>query len=167
VQCSSLLNTDVAGSDHVMGQCRYTSANVVINGTWWVGSYGLNPDGEIGPFVGFRSSTDGGSHWTEPTAPAGSPLTVSHSLFGEKVGDVSGCFCFFVCAVYPFQNPCIQTAQAYAGASAASSVQSFPGAVSLGHYATVGTPGNFDNRERIVQLHAGRVLGRRCRRYAH
>ena len=58
-------------------QGRYTCANAVANGTWWVGSYGLAVGDaacaagtgvlqfcEMGPFVGFRSSTDGGaSHW--------------------------------------------------------------------------------------------------------
>ena len=76
---------------------RYTSANAVINGTWWTGTYGLgmttNPNRtfqqsvEIGPFVGFRYSTDMGATWTEPAAPGGAALSVGRSLFGEKVGD--------------------------------------------------------------------------------
>jgi len=75
---------------------RYTSATVVLNGTWWTGTYGLAlaPLGskdvsktvEMGPFVGFRSSIDDGRHWAEPLTPSGHALNVSHSLFGEKPG---------------------------------------------------------------------------------
>ena len=69
-------------------------------GTIWVGTYGLNATGprdacwqngfqgpcqELGPFVGFRSSTDAGRRWDEPTGPGGEPLTVSAPLF-ETLG---------------------------------------------------------------------------------
>ena len=81
-------------------QGRYTCANVVANGTWWVGSYGLAVGDaacsagtgvlqfcEMGPFVGFRSSRDGGRTWREPRDPAsGAALNVSHTLFGERAG---------------------------------------------------------------------------------
>jgi hypothetical protein len=69
---------------------RYTSANAVINGTWWTGTYGLGLSHqtnslsiEIGPFVGFRFSISDGRNWSEPSAPDGSPLNVSHNLFKE------------------------------------------------------------------------------------
>ena len=79
---------------------RYTSANVVINGTIWVGTYGLNatsaasecpqnqnqgPCQELGPFVGFRTSTDAGTSWTEPVGEDGTELTVGNPLF-ETLG---------------------------------------------------------------------------------
>ena len=80
-------------------QGRYTCANAVANGTWWVGSYGLAVGDasceagtgvlqfcEMGPFVGFRSSTDAGATWNEPRRPDGSILNVSTPLFGEAVG---------------------------------------------------------------------------------
>lgn len=98
-------------------QGRYTCANAVANGTWWVGSYGLAVgDGscamgtgvlqfcEMGPFVGFRSSTDGGATWREPRDPKTAEiLNVSHPLFDEtaglpiKLGGTS--FFTFPCAV--------------------------------------------------------------------
>ena len=79
---------------------RYTSANAVVNGTLWVGTYGLNattssdacpqngffgPCQEIGPFVGFRSSVTGGRSWSEPAGPDGRHLTVANPLF-EQLG---------------------------------------------------------------------------------
>lgn len=70
---------------------RYTSANAVINDTWWTGTYGLGLSSAtnslsitIGPFVGFRHSTNNGKNWTEPAAPDGSAINVSHNLFGER-----------------------------------------------------------------------------------
>jgi hypothetical protein len=80
---------------------RYTSANVVVNSTIWVGTYGLNatsnsatcpqngfqgPCQEIGPFVGFRFSTDKGVSWEEPVGADGQNLTVGHPLF-ETLGN--------------------------------------------------------------------------------
>lgn len=81
-------------------QGRYTCANAVINGTWWVGTYGLAVgDGaceagtgvlqfcEMGPFIGFRTSIDGGSTWAEPANPTnGNELNVSNPLFAEVPG---------------------------------------------------------------------------------
>eukprot|EP00729_Bicosta_minor_P016197 gene16197-20681_t len=76
---------------------RYTSANLVVNGTIWVGTYGLNASNgtcplglcqEVGPFVGFRTSIDGGNTWAEPKAANGENLTVANPLFeilGEPV----------------------------------------------------------------------------------
>jgi hypothetical protein len=79
---------------------RYTCANTVVNGTWWVGTYGLaRGDGsceagtgvlqfcDMYPFVGFRYSTSRGATWAEPhNGTTGKNLTVSNSLFGEVVG---------------------------------------------------------------------------------
>eukprot|EP00041_Stephanoeca_diplocostata_P025376 m.661222 g.661222 ORF g.661222 m.661222 type:complete len:1283 (+) comp22735_c0_seq3:18-3866(+) len=74
-------------------QGRYTSANFVGNGTWWVGTYGLAVGDaaceagtnvlqfcEMGPFVGFRFSTNRGVTWQE------SKWNVTHNLFGERAG---------------------------------------------------------------------------------
>jgi hypothetical protein len=88
---------------------RYTSANAVINGTWWTGTYGLGISSKacpiamcpgqspadtttslslmIGPFVGFRTSTNNGENWTEPRTPGGAAINVSHNLFGEVAAD--------------------------------------------------------------------------------
>ena len=78
---------------------RYTSANLVINGTWWVGSYGGSRSTraceagtgvpqlcELGPFVGFRHSMDGGRHWSSPRG-GGAALSMRKTLFGEAPGD--------------------------------------------------------------------------------
>lgn len=80
-------------------QGRYTCANTVINGTWWVGTYGLavgdaaceSKTGilqfcQMGPFVGFRTSQDGGVSWKPPGDPNGKNLTVSNPLFDEPAG---------------------------------------------------------------------------------
>lgn len=82
-------------------QGRYTCANAVANGTWWVGSYGLAVGDaaceagtgvlqfcEMGPFVGFRSSTDRGATWSEPRAEDGRLRNVSNPLFDELGGPV-------------------------------------------------------------------------------
>eukprot|EP00040_Diaphanoeca_grandis_P019493 m.102940 g.102940 ORF g.102940 m.102940 type:complete len:427 (-) comp27452_c0_seq1:54-1334(-) len=71
-------------------QGRYTCANFVTNGTWWVGTYGLAIGDasceagtgvlqfcDMGPFVGFRYSIDRGMTWKEPS------LNVTNNLFGE------------------------------------------------------------------------------------
>ena len=71
---------------------RYPCANLVYNGVWYIGTYCLNDsDGDpcaglnwdiLGPFVGFRYSTDFGKTWTD------TPHTPERPLFGEpaKVG---------------------------------------------------------------------------------
>lgn len=41
---------------------------------------------EMGPFIGFRSSTDRGASWAEPTDPDGNELNVTNPLFAEKAG---------------------------------------------------------------------------------
>lgn len=67
---------------------RYPCANLVHDGVWYYGTYalgGMDIEGSrsgvgydvLGPFVGFRTSRDGGRTWTEsPHSPAG-------GLFGE------------------------------------------------------------------------------------
>jgi hypothetical protein len=68
---------------------RYPCGSLVHNGVWYYGTYCLGPGDEvhygktrlnwpwIGPFVGFRHSTDYGHSWTPP------PHTPSKPLFGE------------------------------------------------------------------------------------
>ena len=71
---------------------RYPCANLVYKGVWYYGTYGLtDSDGDptkglnydtLGPFVGFRYSTNFGKTWTD------TPHTPEHPIFGEpaKVG---------------------------------------------------------------------------------
>jgi len=93
----------VGGAIHEVAlpmQGRYTSANFVANETWWIGSYGGSEGDKgcemgtgvpqlcvMGPFAGFRHSTDQGRNWSEPRAPDGSSLNISKALFGEKAGE--------------------------------------------------------------------------------
>ncbi len=63
---------------------RYPCGSLVHNGVWYYGTYtldetnrGLNWD-VLGPFVGFRTSTDYGLTWKD------TPLTPSVPLFGES-----------------------------------------------------------------------------------
>jgi hypothetical protein len=65
---------------------RYPCGTLVHNGVWYYGTYILNGDGRpngnytfLGPFVGFRHSTDFGKTWTE------TPCTPLNNLFGETV----------------------------------------------------------------------------------
>lgn len=62
---------------------RYPSASLMHDGVWYYGTYcvddsgrGLNLD-TIGPFVGFRTSTDAGATWRE------GPHTPERTIFGE------------------------------------------------------------------------------------
>ncbi len=69
---------------------RYPCGSLVYNGVWYYGTYCLHPAGRVprdginynwpwlGPFVGFRISTDYGKTWTE------TPCTPEKPLFGEK-----------------------------------------------------------------------------------
>ena len=62
---------------------RYPSANLHFNGTWFVGTYALWPvapsgGSGLGPFVGFRVSSDGGATWLDDGR------TPTTNLFGEE-----------------------------------------------------------------------------------
>jgi hypothetical protein len=71
-------------------QGRYPCGSLVYNGVWYYGTYCLGPDGStkygnlnvnwpwLGPFVGFRVSTNYGRTWTE------TPHTPANSIFGES-----------------------------------------------------------------------------------
>ncbi len=76
---------------------RYPCGSLVYKGIWYYGTYCLHPGGSIphggmnynwpwlGPFVGFRYSTDNGKTWTEtPWTPA-KPLFGESALQGEPV----------------------------------------------------------------------------------
>lgn len=59
---------------------RYPSANLYLDGRWYVGTYavrdrgrGLNWD-HLGPFVGFFISSDEGATWQEPSTSPDAPL---------------------------------------------------------------------------------------------
>jgi len=72
-------------------QGRYPCANLVYNGIWYYGTYGIdfdpNPDNKkyswaiCGPFPGFRISKDYGKTWIP------CPLTLSNPLFPESGKD--------------------------------------------------------------------------------
>ena len=69
---------------------RYPCGSLVYNGVWYYGTYCLGPAAStkhngrtydlpwLGPFVGFRWSTDYGKTWTQ------TPCTPSEPLFGES-----------------------------------------------------------------------------------
>jgi hypothetical protein len=69
---------------------RYPCGSLVHNGVWYYGTYCLGPDDNakygdvkvnwpwIGPFVGFRTSTDYGHNWKA------CPHTPSNPIFGES-----------------------------------------------------------------------------------
>jgi hypothetical protein len=69
---------------------RYPCGSLVYNGVWYYGTYCLDPAGFVernsikynwpwlGPFVGFRTSTDLGKTWTQ------TPHTPAQPLFGEN-----------------------------------------------------------------------------------
>lgn len=68
---------------------RYPCGSLVYNGVWYYGTYCLHPDGTVphegtnynwpwlGPFVGFRYSTNLGKSWVQ------TPCTPEKPLFGE------------------------------------------------------------------------------------
>jgi len=68
---------------------RYPCGSLMHNGVWYYGTYCLGPDGQakygdmvinwpwLGPFVGFRTSTDKGLTWKN------CPHTPAKSIFGE------------------------------------------------------------------------------------
>lgn len=80
----TITNVGTYPSDPAPYGGRYPCGSLVYNGVWYYGTYclldggyGLNWD-VLGPFVGFRWSTDFGKSWTQ------TPCTPSHPLFGEQ-----------------------------------------------------------------------------------
>jgi hypothetical protein len=78
-------------------QSRYPCGSLVCNGIWYYGTYCLgggqvtNHNGItynwpwLGPFVGFRCSTDFGKTWTETPCTPAKPLFGENGLHGEPV----------------------------------------------------------------------------------
>ncbi len=76
---------------------RYPCGSLVHEGVWYYGTYCLHPSGQVprdgipynwpwlGPFVGFRWSTDYGKTWTETPCTPAKPLFGEHALNGEPV----------------------------------------------------------------------------------
>lgn len=77
---------------------RYPCGSLVYNGVWYYGTYCLHPSGGVrrddgilynwpwlGPFVGFRWSTDLGKTWTQTPCTPDKPLFGEHALNGEPV----------------------------------------------------------------------------------
>eukprot|EP01006_Ploeotia_vitrea_P034405 TRINITY_DN65748_c6_g6_i1.p1 TRINITY_DN65748_c6_g6~~TRINITY_DN65748_c6_g6_i1.p1 ORF type:complete len:405 (+),score=2.05 TRINITY_DN65748_c6_g6_i1:14-1228(+) len=66
---------------------RYPSANLVYDGVWYYGTYGLANLGRcknwcvMGPFISFRTSTDYGKSWV-----LNKTLNVTNNMFGEPIG---------------------------------------------------------------------------------
>ncbi len=76
---------------------RYPCGSLVFGGVWYYGTYCLHPSGRVdrdgipynwpwlGPFVGFRWSTDLGRTWTETPCTPEKPLFGEQALNGEPV----------------------------------------------------------------------------------
>ena len=76
---------------------RYPCGSLVHDGVWYYGTYCLHPSGGVprdgipynwpwlGPFVGFRWSTDFGKTWTQTPCTPEKPLFGEHALKGEPV----------------------------------------------------------------------------------
>jgi hypothetical protein len=76
---------------------RYPCGSLVYNGVWYYGTYCLHPAGSyahagtnynwpwLGPFVGFRYSTDFGKTWTQTPCTPAKPLFGEAALQGEPV----------------------------------------------------------------------------------
>jgi hypothetical protein len=76
---------------------RYPCGSLIQNGVWYYGTYCLGPgDGVqyektrlnwpwIGPFVGFRTSTDYGHSWTPPPHTPEKPLFGESGMWGQPV----------------------------------------------------------------------------------
>jgi hypothetical protein len=78
-------------------QGRYPCGSLVHNGIWYYGTYCLDPAGStpygdmminwpwMGPFVGFRYSTDYGHTWTETPHSPGRPIFGETGRYGYPV----------------------------------------------------------------------------------
>jgi len=83
------MGTRFAGATPYGG--RYPSANLVLDGNWYVGTYCLDmsPDAEnwdiLGPFVGWRVSSDLGASWTDCPQTPRRPLFAESGKDGGKV----------------------------------------------------------------------------------
>lgn len=76
---------------------RYPCGSLIYNGIWYYGTYCLHPNGQVprdgipynwpwlGPFVGFRWSSDYGKTWTQTPCTPEKPLFGEQALHGEPV----------------------------------------------------------------------------------
>jgi hypothetical protein len=83
-----IVNLGTFASDPAPYAGRYPGGSLVYRNVWYYGTYTLDDiDGAcgnwctLGPFVGFRTSTDLGRSWTE------TPRTPASPLFGESTQD--------------------------------------------------------------------------------
>jgi hypothetical protein len=84
-------------SDPAPYEGRYPCGSLVYQGVWYYGTYCLHPSGGVthegrgynwpwmGPFVGFRWSSDGGRTWTQTPRTPAAPLFGESALHGEPV----------------------------------------------------------------------------------
>jgi len=90
-------NQGVYKSDPSPYAGRYPCGSLVYNGIWYYGTYCLHPSGSVlkdginynwpwlGPFVGFRYSTDFGKSWVQTPCTPEKPLFGETALKGEPV----------------------------------------------------------------------------------
>jgi len=92
-----VVNENVYPSDPAPYGSRYPCGSLVYNGVWYYGTYALG-GGQVtqhagvtynwpwlGPFVGFRWSTDFGQTWTQTPCTPDKPLFSEPGLHGEPV----------------------------------------------------------------------------------
>jgi len=92
-----IVNQGVCPSDSSPYASRYPCGSLVFNGVWYYGTYCLHPAGSLahegtnynwpwlGPFVGFRYSTNFGKTWTQTPCTPEKPLFGEQALHGEPV----------------------------------------------------------------------------------
>ncbi len=92
-----VINPGVFKSDPFPYEGRYPCGSLVYQGVWYYGTYCLHPAGQVprdgipynwpwlGPFVGFRWSTDLGKTWTQTPHTPANPLFGEAALNGEPV----------------------------------------------------------------------------------
>ena len=90
-------NQGVFKSSPLPYEGRYPCGSLVYNGVWYYGTYCLHPSGRVdrdgipynwpwlGPFVGFRWSTNYGRTWAQTPCTPEHPLFEEHALHGEPV----------------------------------------------------------------------------------
>jgi len=92
-----ITNQGIYKSDPSPYEGRYPCGSLVYDGVWYYGTYCLHPAGRVprdgidynwpwlGPFVGFRWSTDFGKTWTQTPCVPDKPLFGESALNGEPV----------------------------------------------------------------------------------
>jgi hypothetical protein len=97
VRGSDPMNLDISDvgsypSDPEPYEGRYPSANLYYRGVWYYGTYCLHATASkhlnwdvLGPFAGFRYSTDHGKTWHQTSHSCGQPLFLEPKRFAAKV----------------------------------------------------------------------------------